>query len=96
MGTKKSALLLLSTRHTHISHNIVNLMERMPNISGTKIAYKMRQHVDSAVILLHYKWLVFCPPTLPPSLYYSVYIYHPSLVSVAVGKTHQYQGDLCV
>jgi hypothetical protein len=42
MGTKKSALLLLATRHPHISHNIVNLMERMPNISGTKIAYKMR------------------------------------------------------
>jgi hypothetical protein len=41
MGTKKSALLLLATRHPHISHSIVSLLERMPNIGGTKIAYKM-------------------------------------------------------
>jgi hypothetical protein len=57
----------------------------------------MRQHVESAVILLHYKcgWF-FCPPTLPPSLSTIPYTSIIPLVSVAVGKTHQYRGDLCV
>jgi hypothetical protein len=32
MGTKKNALLLLSTRHPQISQNIVSLMETMPNM----------------------------------------------------------------
>jgi hypothetical protein len=37
----------------------------------------MRQHVDSAVILLHYKCGWFFAHPLPLFLYYSVYIYHP-------------------
>ncbi len=97
MGTKKSALLLLSTRHPHISHNIVNLMERMPNISGTTLAYKMRQHVDSAVIFLLYKcgWF-FCPPTLPPSLYYFFRIHLSSPQYLWPWEKHINIGGICV
>jgi hypothetical protein len=68
----------------------------MQNISGTKIAYKMRQNVDSAVIFLQYKcgW-IFCPPT-PPSLYYSVYIYHPPGVCGRGKNTSISGGSVCL
>jgi hypothetical protein len=70
----------------------------MPNISGIqKIACKMRQHVESAVILLQYKcgWF-FCPPTLPSSVYYSVYIYHPPGICGRGKNTSISGGSVCL
>jgi hypothetical protein len=97
MGTKKSALLLLATRHPHISHNIVSLLKRMPNISGTVIAYIK---CGSMWTVLWFCCIInvagFFAHPLSPSLYYSVYIYHPPGICGRGKNTSISGGSVCL